>query len=241
MKIAIAQSKSLAGKIAENISTHLQLINRAIQLDANLIVFPELSLTAYEPELAESLATEVNSKTFNIFQEKADEYSISIGVGMPTKTPNGINISMLIFQPLQERLVYSKRILHADEFPYFVAGEHQPMLNIQGMNIALGICYETLQREHFVDAQQKGADIYVASVAKPDRGTDKAYLHFPSIAKEFQTPILMSNCVGFCDNFLSNGQSAVWNKEGNLINSLDNENEGILLYDTTLEEVETWQ
>ncbi|MEN0051486.1 MAG: GNAT family N-acetyltransferase, partial [Bacteroidota bacterium] len=47
--------------------------------------------------------------------------------------------------------------------------------------------------------------------------------------------------IGFCDNFLSNGQSAVWSKEGGLVDSLDNENEGLLLYDTELEKTEIWQ
>lgn len=241
MKICLAQAKSIKGNVTENISNHLRLINQSIKRNADLIVFPELSLTAYEPELAEVLAVSVTSATFDVFQKKADENNISIGVGIPTKATNGINISMLIFQPHQRRLVYSKSILHADELPYFVSGEHQPMLNIKGTKIAFGICYETLQRAHFIAAQQKGADVYIASVAKPDRGTDKAYLHFPSIAKEFQTPILMSNCVGFCDNFLSNGQTAVWNNTGALLGTLDNESEGLLLCDMNTEEIEIWQ
>lgn len=70
--------------------------------------------------------------------------------------------------------------------------------------IAFGICYETLRREHFFQAIEHEADIYIASVAKPERRIKKAYLHIPSIAKEFNIPILMSNCVGYCDNFLSN-------------------------------------
>ncbi|MFN0199912.1 MAG: nitrilase-related carbon-nitrogen hydrolase [Bacteroidia bacterium] len=103
---------------------------------------------------------------------------------------------------------------------------------MKGKQIALGICYETLQRAHFVKAKENEAELYIASASKPDRGTDKAYLHFPSIAKEFKTPILMSNSVGYCDNFLSNGLSSVWNKEGKLIGQLDKENQGLLIYDT---------
>ncbi|MEM8524632.1 MAG: nitrilase-related carbon-nitrogen hydrolase [Bacteroidota bacterium] len=66
MKICIAQSRSAKGKIKENISAHLKLINRATKLNADLIIFPELSLTAYEPALAKSLAVETQSKTFNL-------------------------------------------------------------------------------------------------------------------------------------------------------------------------------
>ena len=45
-------------------------------------------------------------------------------------------------------------------------------------------------------------------------------------------PVLMSNCVGFCDNFESVGQSSVWTKQGNLAGQLNEKNEGILIFDT---------
>jgi ribosomal protein S18 acetylase RimI-like enzyme len=154
---------------------------------------------------------------------------------MPTKSTDGIHISMLIFQPNKEKTVYSKQMLHSDELPYFVCGKNQTFLTIKGVNIAIGICYETLQREHFLNAINQNIDIYIASVAKPKGGIEKAYNHFPKIADEFNTPILMSNCVGHCDNFMSVGQSAVWNKKGDLTEQLDAENQGLLIYDTKTE------
>ncbi|MEL6624467.1 MAG: carbon-nitrogen hydrolase family protein [Bacteroidota bacterium] len=232
MKICLAQTYSFKGEVQKNIENHLRMVKQAIASQASLIIFPELSLTGYEPELAKELAVAVDNEIFQPFQALADQHSIVIGAGMPTLAPDGINISMLIFQPQADRTVYSKRILHADELPYFVSGTHQPFLHIQGLKIGLGICYETLQREHFIHAVTHEAQIYIASVAKPDRGVDKAYLHFPSIAQEFGIPILMANCVGFCDNFMSNGKSSVWNREGKLIGQLDEENQGLLIYDT---------
>lgn len=237
MKICIAQTKSLKGKVEKNIQNHLQVIGQAVKLHVDLIIFPELSITGYEPALAKELAGNIGQEIFKPFQKLADEHEVVIGVGMPTKAMDGIKISMLIFQPHQAGLVYSKQMLHADELPYFVSGDHQAFLNIKGKKVALGICYETLQREHFVNAAENNADIYIASVAKPDRGVEKAYLHFPAIAKEFGIPILMSNCVGYCDNFLSNGQSTVWDNEGKVLKQLDKENQGILVYDTKQDEV----
>ncbi len=232
MKICIAQIKSEKGNISKNIQNHLKFIDRAIELNADLIVFPELSITNYEPELASELATDVKDSIFNPFQDISDKNKIAIGVGMPTKATDGINISMLIFQPNKDRIVYSKHLLHNDELPYFVSSNSQPFLEIKGKRIALGICYETLQREHFIKAKESNADFYIASVAKPDRGTNKAYLHFPSMAKEFETPILMCNSIGYSDNFVANGLSSVWNNKGELLDQLDIENQGLLIYDT---------
>ena len=239
MKICIAQTKSEKGNIPKNIQNHFELVERAIELNSDLIVFPELSITNYEPDLANELATDINDDIFNPFQELSDKSKITIGLGMPTKAIDGINISMLIFQPNKELIVYSKYLLHPDETPYFVSSNNQPALRIKGKNIALGICYETLQREHFVKAKNNNADVYIASVAKPDRGTNKAYLHFPSIAKEFETPILMCNSIGYSDDFVANGLSSIWNKKGELLDQLDEENQGLLIYDVETEKILT--
>jgi predicted amidohydrolase len=238
MKVCIAQTKSEKGNIQRNIESHLELIKRAIQLKADLIIFPELSITNYEPELAEELATDIESTIFDPFQELSNKNKIAIGIGMPTKATEGINISMLIFRSNKERTTYAKQLLHADELPYFISGKNQTFLTIKGVKIVVGICYETLQKEHFLNAKNQGADIYIASVAKPKSGIEKAYQHFPGIAKEFKTPILMSNCVGHCDKFMSAGQSAVWNNKGELIDQLDATNQGLLIFDTKTEQTE---
>ena len=235
MKICIAQTKSEKGKVQENIQNHLQIVKRAIKLNSDLIIFPELSITNYEPDLAKELSTDIENSIFNPFQELSNNNEITIGIGVPINATNGVNISMLIFQPNEKKVAYSKQMLHSDELPYFVCGNNQVILNIKGKKIALGICYETLQRKHFLSANNKGADIYIASVAKPNDGIEKAYKHFPKIAREFNTPILMSNCVGNCDNFTSVGKSAVWNEKGALIEQLDNKNQGIIIYATESE------
>ena len=62
-------------------------------------------------------------------------------------------------------------------------------------------------------------------------------VHYPTIAKKYSMPVLMSNCVGFCDNFQSVGKSAVWTKQGILNGQLDDQSEGVLIFDTETEEV----
>src|SRR5690554_2170832 len=136
MKICIAQTKSEKGNIQRNIENHLEFIERAIKLKADSIIFSELSITNYEPDLAKELATDTESNIFSPFQEISDTNDISIGIGMPTKAHDGINISMLIFQPNKGRVTYSKQMLHSDELPFFVCGKKQTFLNINGVRIA---------------------------------------------------------------------------------------------------------
>ena len=237
MKIAVAQTRPIKGDISANITAHKKLISLAISYKADTIFFPELSITGYEPELANEIATNHDDKKFDDLQEISNKNKITIGVGMPTKNKSGIKISMLIFQPGTPRQTYSKQQLHADELPYFVNGEKQIILTVGNKKIAPAICYESLQTGHSEIAHQLGAEIYVACVAKSQNGIDKALAHYPAVAKKFSMPVLMSNCVGYCDNFQSVGKTSVWTKKGNLVGQLDDKLEGILIFDTETEEV----
>jgi len=237
MKIAVAQTRPFIGEISANIETHKKLINSAIFHKADIIFFPELSLTGYEPKLAKTLATNQDDKIFNVFQEISNKNQISIGLGMPTSAAGGVKISMIIFQPEKLRQTYSKQKLHSDEFPFFIKGEKQIILTVNNQKIAPAICYESLQNDHSENANKLGAEIYFASVAKSQNGIDKAMVHYAAIAKKFAMPVLMSNCIGFCDNFESAGQSSVWTKQGHLAGQLEEKNEGILIFDTETERI----
>lgn len=68
MRIAIVQLEPFKGNIEKNIETHLAWIKQAIDKCTDLIVFPELSLTGYEPELAKTLATDQYDQRFDCFQ-----------------------------------------------------------------------------------------------------------------------------------------------------------------------------
>ena len=43
--------------------------------------------------------------------------------------------------------------------------------------------------------------------------------------------LLMANCIGFCDNFMSVGGSGVWNDKGLMVGQLASKEEGLLIYD----------
>lgn len=234
MKIGIVQTRPVTGDIQNNLIDHLKMVERAVELEADALFFPELSITGYEPKLSEELATKVSDSLFDPFQKLANDHSLTIGIGMPTVHSYGIRISMLLFQAFTERSAYSKQLLHKDELAYFCSGNEQVLLKSTEQNIAIGICYETLQEQHLINAQRSGADIYIASVAKSQAGVDKAYRHFPKMAKELNMPILMCNSVGYCDNFISAGKSAAWDSKGELIGQLSQVNTGILVYDTKL-------
>lgn len=233
MRVCAAQLKPAAGDIDSNVAKHLALIEVATSHAADLVFFPELSLTGYEPRLARILATSQSDPRLDVFQNLADARGIIVGVGIPTTAREGIRVSMIFFQPDQGRLTYSKQQLHVDELPFFVQGEEQIVLRAGPHTLAPAICYESLQPDHADNAARTGADIYLASVAKSDRGVARAYAHYPSIARQYSMMVLMANCLGPCDDFVGVGQSAIWNSQGKLAAKLDDQLEGLVMIDTT--------
>jgi predicted amidohydrolase len=120
MKIGVVQTRPLTGDMQGNIANHKQWIERAVADGVELLVFPELSLTGYEPTLAKALTIEQDDPRLDDLQALSDAGGITIGAGVPTKQENGICISMLLFQPHQARRIYSKSYLHPDEETFFV-------------------------------------------------------------------------------------------------------------------------
>jgi predicted amidohydrolase len=237
MKICVVQTRPIKGDIEGNIENHKKLIDLAAAIGADTIIFSELSLTGYEPTLAQALATNQDDSRFDDFQKIADASQITIGVGMPTKSDALPCISMVIFQPNQARQTYSKQYLHADEEPFFSSGPSATGLMGDKTNIALAICYELSVPKHAQKAFANGADVYVASVAKSASGVDQAVKRLAEIAQTYSVPVFMSNCIGPSDDFESAGKSSVWNEKGLLVGQLNDAYEGIIIFDTNTQEV----
>jgi predicted amidohydrolase len=230
MRIGVAQTRPFKGDHLRNIEAHIQLVGLAGKAQADTIIFPELSITGYEPELVSGLASMVEDVRLDIFQTLSDRYPMTIGVGIPTTDGVGVRISEVIFQPGQPRQAYHKRYLHADEEPYFVCGNDAGYL--KGGKIALAICYELSVPAHSEEAHRGGAEVYLVSVAKTKAGMERAAETLADIARRYSMMVLVSNCVGHCDHFDCGGRSAIWNREGVLLGQLGEVEEGVLVLDT---------
>ena len=230
MKICLAQARAVKGDVDANLDNHKKLIEQAVLHKTEMIVFPELSLTGYEPALANKLATTKDDKRFDQLQDLSDSNKMIIGAGMPIKTDEGILIGMIIFRPLKAREIYFKQHIHPDEDPYFIKGPYQPVLS--RTSIALAICYEISIPAHAKQAYENGARIYIASVAKTVDGMNKAVEALSSTAKRYSMVVLLSNCVGECEGKKAGGRSSAWNNKGLLLAQLSDTDEELLIFDT---------
>lgn len=237
MRVAIAQIEAIKGNVEENIENHLKWIKQAIQNNADMLVFPELSVTGYEPDLAENLATNQDDTRLDDIQNLSDRNGITIGVGLPTKDENDVFVSMIIFQPHKERITYSKQYLYPPEEPIFKAGKNPLVLNFETEVVSPAICYEISNKAHCEFAKRNKATLYIASVLSSINGIDADMKKLSDIAKHNDLVTFMANYVGESGGYQCAGKSSVWDTAGKLIGQLDCETEGILIYDTETKEI----
>lgn len=217
----------------------MSLIDKAASVGSELVFFPELSLTGYEPKLARRLA-EPAQELVSQFQYLSNDKKIVIGVGLPDLSETDLFISTYWFFPDGECQIYRKQILHQDELGYFKAGDSHPVIKVGHHSLAPAICYESLQDEHAMRAAEFGAHVYMASVAKSVRGLQRAEEHYPNVARKHQMLVLMANAVGPSDDFIAAGTSSVWDENGRVLCSFGEKDEGIIVFNIHSKDVDSY-
>ena len=231
MKIGLAQIKSVKGDISHNLEHHLALLNQLSPGDADLVLFPELSLTNYDPDIAASVALHPDDVRLKPLQAFADKAATAIGVGVPTRTQEKPRISTIVFWPGAPKTVIHKSYLHADEVPYFAAKQAPATVLEVGKRVAIAICYEISVDDHYASAAHQGMEVLLATVAKTAGGMDQARQRLSAKARQFNIPILVANSVGTCEGKVAGGNSMVIRADGTVACALNSDEEAMLLYD----------
>ncbi len=232
MRIAAVQIRPVPGDVSANLERHLAAIERAVRAGAGLVMFPELSLTGYEPSLAADLAMLPDDGRLDVLQRSSDDLGAAVAVGLPLAGPGGVRIGMALFRPGVPRSTFAKRHLHPDEEPFFVPGEGHPVLEMAGTRLAFAICYEISVPEHPERAAADGADVYLASVAKTPAGVDGAIATLGGVAERLRLSVVMANCVGPSDGTVCGGRSSAWTPRAGLRAQLGPDVEGLVVLDT---------
>ena len=238
MKIALVQIASQAGNIENNLARHLAALDLLRPGDADIAVFPELSLSGYEPELAGTSEIDANDLRLAPLDAFARERGISICAGAPLRTSGKPEIAALLFTPNAPRRVIRKAYLHADEEAFFAPGSGEAIVLDTAQRIGIAICHDINVDAHIDQAVARGADIYLAGVAKTAQGMAAAESTMRDRARQHRLPIRGVNCTGTCEGKPAGGASLVIDATGNPLISLGREEQALLGYDTASGETE---
>ncbi len=159
-KIAAAQVHSIKGDVERNSAIHLNTVEVAAQNGVSVIVFPELSLTGYELELASELAFTTGDSRLRPFIEASVRRGITIIVGAPMLSEKeALKIGAFIISPNGDVFAYAKMHLHHSEEKYFTSGKEQYLFENNQHKIAMAICADTTHPSHPEQCRNLGATI----------------------------------------------------------------------------------
>jgi len=230
MKIAAAQIKSNSNNTNENIKQHLRMIDEAATKNVDLIVFPEMSLSGYERELADKLSFSENDSRLKVFKDKALSNGMLIIVGAPIKLNSQLHIGSFIFFPDGTKSIYTKQFLHEGEEIYFSPNfNFNPLINFHDEKISMAICADISNPKHPENASQNKTTLYIISFFYTPKGIAEGYQQLSEYAKKYSMNVLMSNYVGSSYNLDAAGKSAFWNKNGNIVKQLSEDKEDLLI------------
>lgn len=230
MILAAAQTKPTRGNIDANLLDHYRLIELAVQNKAQLIVFPELSISGYEREDAQKLAFKKDDSRLDHLKKLAVENNIIIVAGAPIQIENEMFIGEFIISPDNSVSIYTKQFLHDGEDEFFESSfNYNPMITIENKNISFAICADIDNPLHPENACKRETDIYVASIFFTPNGIPNAYRDLQSYAQKHKMNVLMSNFSGESWGYPSAGQSAFWNNKGELVWQMNDSDSGLLL------------
>ncbi|WP_330206049.1 carbon-nitrogen hydrolase family protein [Pseudomonas sp. AM14(2022)] len=217
--VAAAQSLSIAGDLAANLARHLRFMAVAAEQGVELLVFPELSLTGYEGQMAADLAIDPQDAVLQPLRDCARELGLTAVVGMPTRDRDSskILIGALTLGGDGSLEVYSKQHLHSGEELFYAPGVGGSSLSIGGDTIALAVCADFSHASHAAAAADLGADLYAAGVLIGEKGygVDSALLQ--GYAQNHSMAVLMANHAGLTGGWQSAGRSAFWSESGALV------------------------
>jgi len=228
MKIAVAQCSAIKGDISLNVENHLKYVRAAGSLGVTYIVFPELSLTGYELELANALCLSQDDKRLEPLVLAAKEYNMSIGVGAPIKSDGLPKIGLIIIDGDGNVQTYEKIFLHEGEDIYFSSGDKYHYITREQDIIANAICADTINSEYAKNCSLAGASIYIAGVLVTPQGYEKDANKWASYASGHNMLVAIANYNQVSGGLQGAGKSAIWYKNGLLSQAGDNEDAIVL-------------
>jgi len=230
MKIAVAQCSAIKGDIGLNIENHLKYVRAAGSLGVTYLVFPELSLTGYELELANVLCLNLDDKRLAPLVVAAEKYNMSIGIGAPLQSDGLPKIGLIIIDADGNVQTYEKIFLHEGEDVYFSCGDKYHYMTREQEIIANAICADTINSEHAKTCSLAGASIYIAGVLVTHQGYEKDANKWASIASNHDMLVAIANYNQASGGLQGAGKSAIWYKNELLAQAGDNEDAIVLAH-----------
>jgi predicted amidohydrolase len=232
----------MAGDVQANLADHVRLIQLAAREQAQVLVFPELSLTGYELELAHELAFTAHNARLTPLVELAELHRITIIAGAPVQIEGHFHIGAFIFAADGSIDVYTKH--HLGAFPpdangggpvppaettVFQPGRRNPLVHFHGHTAAVAVCADIARPAHAEEAVRRGARNYLASTFVIPADLDKDLGRLKTYVVQHALTVVFANFGGPSGGLPSAGSSAIISAGGDVLARLPRSGAGLAL------------
>ena len=255
MRIALGQINPTVGDLAGNIARISRFARDASQRGAELIVFPELSVTGYPPrdlvekpsfllrseQAVQQLAAETANLPLTILAGYVGRSHQTTGK-CATNSAAVIRGGEVIFRQTKALLPTYDVF---DEDRYFVPADHQDLLPAGNERLAIAICEDAWNDKQFwqrplysrdpvEDLISAGGSILIIPNASPFHMHKRAFRQdmWAASARRHGVPVIAVNQVGGNDSLVFDGSSVAMNACGEVIASATSFSEDLVLVDT---------
>jgi predicted amidohydrolase len=235
LNLALAQINTVLGDVDKNLQKHLTYIDQARQNGADLLVFPELSLTGYVlQDLAPAVARKANEADPIFHRLLEESQSIDLMVGFVEEdVRNRFYIASAYLSGGKVLHVHRKVYLPTyglfDEGRFFAWGDQVRAFDTRFGRVGMLICEDFWHASLPYLLWLDGADLFLFASASPGRG-----LPHPDVNNEparldsarwvdeinrayaglFTSFVAHTNRVGFEDGLNFWGSASVYNPDG---------------------------
>jgi len=222
LRIALAQLSTRVGDCQANADRMLELVQRAKdELQARVVVFPELALTGYPPEdllLRTDFLANCEAAVERIAREAGD---MTVVVGAPGHMDGHLQNQALVIKGGRVAARYAKRVLPNygvfDEKRYFAEGDEPLVFEVDGVPLGITICEDIWHGPPVRETAEQGAKVLLTLNASPyhrHKTAEREHQVAERIAEAGGCPMVYVNLVGGQDELVFDGRSFVATIDG---------------------------
>ena len=240
----MGQINTIVGDVIGNVKKVIDAAEHARdELNADLVVFPELTLTGYPPEDLLHRPDFIKRVELGLEKLKKDLYGITIVIGHPSgQVREDLYNAASVILDDQCLITYFKQYLPNysvfDEERYFVKGNSPGIFECKGINFGITVCEDIWFKDPTNQAADHGAEVLLNLNASPYR-QGKCQLREVEVRRrvaESGLPIVYVNQVGGQDELVFDGGSFVISANGQKVARAPAWREGLFPVNITREQ-----
>ncbi len=242
LKVVMAQINLLVGDIDGNAERIIGCAREAHESHAaDMVVFPELTLTGYPPEdllLRPSLVQRVDKALSRILAAAVDTVLV---FGLPLQREDRLFNALVVVRGSQLLATYYKQCLPNyqvfDEHRYFAAGAEPCVLELFGTRIGFTVCEDLWEAEPVLQARAAGARALININASPyhvNKVAERQQL-LAERSTQAAMPIVYVNLLGGQDELVFDGGSMAVSASGELMRRAPSYQEGLFAVDMEID------